>query len=175
MGPDTLYRKPVESKKLCSYFFRRALLLGMVWLGMNGLDPKSWIIGAPLCLFCALLSLGLSPIRIPRLHWKALAPFVLLFVYESIRGGWDVAARVLHRRLPIAPGFIQYTTALSQDSARRLFVNVVSLLPGTVSADLNGTQITIHAINKNDDLKLSLGRLERRLGNLFAPESAGLQ
>jgi multicomponent Na+:H+ antiporter subunit E len=174
MNPNNIYRELLESKTKRLQFFRRTLILAMVWLGMNGPDPKSWMIGVPLCLVGAFTSLALSPKQSPRLHWKALLPFILLFVWESIRGGWDVATRVLHRQLPITPGFIQYTTTLPQDSARRLFVNVVSLLPGTVSADLNGKQIAIHAINKNDDLTLSLGKLEKRLGNLFIPESAGL-
>lgn len=141
-----------------------------VWLGLNGSDLGSWLIGGPVVLAAALLGGALRGGRGPRLRWLGLPPFLGFFLRESLRGGWDVAWRVLHPRLPVTPGFVHFTTTLPEGPVRYLFVNVVSLLPGTVSAGFDGDRIVVHALDVDSGVETALRSLERRVARLFSTE-----
>jgi multicomponent Na+:H+ antiporter subunit E len=56
---------------------------------------------------------------------------------------------------------------LTQPSARRLFVNSLSLLPGTLAADIDGECLRIHALDRGVDLNGELVRLERMVSAIF--------
>jgi multicomponent Na+:H+ antiporter subunit E len=106
----------------------------------------------------------------PRLRWSGLLPFAGLFLRESVRGGWDVAWRVFHPHLPVAPGFVRFSTVLPEGPARHLFANVVSLLPGTVAAGFEGDDVIVHAIDVNSGVESSLRAVEERVASLFADQ-----
>ena len=61
----------------------------------------------------------------PRLRWLGLLLFAAIFLRESIRGGWDVARRVLQPSLPVDPGFIRFASALPEGAPRYLFAEYV--------------------------------------------------
>jgi multicomponent Na+:H+ antiporter subunit E len=134
---------------------------------LNGNDLGSWLIGAPTVVAAAGLSALLRADPKPRLRWRGLLPFAGFLLRESIRGGWDVAWRVIHPRLPVAPGFIRFATVLPEGPARHLFANVVSLLPGTVAAGFEGDRVIVHAIDVNSGAEPALRAVERRVARLF--------
>jgi len=112
-----------------------------VWLVLSGGQASSWLVGVPTVVAAvwagrALRAAHSAEAPAARVRWSALPGFALFFLYESLRGGIDVARRLLHRRPAVAPGFIDYRCALPAGGARLLFANSVSLLPGTLSADL---------------------------------------
>ena len=147
----------------------RVLPLAAAWLILAGADPASWIIGAPFVMLAVWASLalhspgegGFSPLRV-----LVFAPF---FLWQSFRGGVDVALRVLRPRLRVAPGARTYRLRLVHPSGRVLLLNTLSLLPGTLSADLQGDLLTVHALDVTDTMALDaeLVRLERRVAALF--------
>jgi multicomponent Na+:H+ antiporter subunit E len=141
-----------------------------VWLGLNGTDLESWIVGGPVVLAAAALGVALRGGRRPRLRWVGLLPFAVFFLLESVRGGWDVARRVFHPRLPVAPGFVRIESSLPEGAPRVLFVNVVSLLPGTVGAGLVDDRVVVHAIDVNARVESALRDVERRVAALFVEE-----
>ena len=106
----------------------------------------------------------------PGFRWRGAAPFLFFFVRESIRGGWDVARRVLDPRLPLAPGFVRFTTSLPRGPALHLFVTAVTLLPGTVTAGIDGDRIIVHTIDSTRGPESGLRDLERRVSELFVQE-----
>ena len=59
---------------------------------------------------------------------------------------------------------------LSDPGAQLLFVNTVSLLPGTLAADLNGETVRIHALDIHADIHADLGRLEGAVARMYAGE-----
>lgn len=160
-------------------FLGRLVLFGFLWLVIAGRDPDSWIIGAPVVLVTALASLALRRGRPGRVSALGLLRFLPFFLWESLRGGLDVAGRVLRPHLAIAPGFQRYPLALTDAGAQVFFLSVVSLLPGTLSADLRAGVVLVHALDNRADLTPGLARLERRVGALFGqplpPEREGGQ
>ena len=88
-------------------------------------------------------------------------------VRESLRGGVDVALRALHPRLPLAPALLAYDLRLAPGLARIFMVNVVSLLPGTLSADLSGSGLSVHVLDRNLPVQHQLQALEQQVAMLF--------
>jgi multicomponent Na+:H+ antiporter subunit E len=99
--------------------------------------------------------------------------FVPYFLIESVRGGVDVASRVMRPRLRIAPGISTYDLRLTSVNARVFFLDSVSLLPGTLSADLRGARLYVHALDINDDIDAALRRLEAQIADLFGEPLVG--
>jgi multicomponent Na+:H+ antiporter subunit E len=48
-----------------------------------------------------------------------------------------------------------------------VFIDSISLLPGTLSADLRGDLVTVHALDVRTDVVEGLATLERRVAALF--------
>lgn len=145
----------------------RVALFAALWLVLAGRDPASWVVGAPMALAAAIASLALR--RGPRsgLSARGFWRFAPFFVTESLRGGLDVAARVLRPRLAIAPGFQRYPLHLRDQGARVFFFSAISLLPGTLSADVRDGVVLVHALDNRLDLGPELARLEARVAALF--------
>ena len=154
-------------------FLVSALVLGGVWFIFTGArDPSSWIIGLPAVVAAAWCYEGLSPGPRHRLSMLAVARFVPLFFWESFKGGIDVARRVLGPRVDVNPGFFDFRLELTLPSARVFFVDLVSLLPGTLSADIHGDTLRVHALDRRVDPADNLRRLEWLVAAIFRDDIA---
>ena len=143
-------------------------VLAALWIVLAGtLDPSSWIIGLPAVMAATWahgrLSLGGGP-RLSIIGGIRLLP---VFLWGSLKGGIDVAGRVVGPRLNVEPGFFDYRLALTLPSARVFFLDLVSLLPGTLSADLQVDILRVHALDRRVDSIPELVRLEGRIAALF--------
>jgi len=147
---------------------RRFLLFGLLWLMLAEGEAKSLLIGVPVSLLATIVSLWLSPSRSWDWRLGAIPGFLAVFAYYSLRGGLDVASRALRPSLPLNPGLLNYTLRLSPGTARVFFANVVSLLPGTISADLRGDTVLVHVLAQHLSVRGQLERLEMVVGRLFA-------
>jgi multicomponent Na+:H+ antiporter subunit E len=150
----------------------RTIGFAIVWLILVGPDPASWIIGVPFVVAATLASLKLSEPRERNLSLLSLAGFLPYFLGESLRGGLDVAARVMLPRMRLQPGNREYRVRLKSPAARLVFIDSISLLPGTLSADLRGDRVTVHALDVRTDVVDDLTALERRVAALFCESLA---
>lgn len=143
-----------------------AALVGLWWLLSDG-ETTSWLVGLPVV---AAASWSVSRLGAPaagRISPAGLLLFSVYFLWESVRGGVDVARRTLAPRLRIRPGFTVYRTELTRRDARVLFANCVSLLPGTLAADLRGDRLDVHLLDTGSDTTHQLRRLERAVTRLY--------
>ena len=69
--------------------------------------------------------------------------------------------------MPLDPGFVEHPLELNLEEARVLFAWTVSLLPGTASAGLAERLLTVHALDRRDDVEEKLRRLENYVGGVF--------
>jgi len=143
------------------------ILCTLMWVVISRGDLTSWVVGLP--------SITLAVIVIDRLHARGkqgihvgmLPGFIAWFLWNSFRGGIDVALRALKPRLSLHPGFIHYPLHIPQGHARLFLVNVVSLLPGTLSADVEGDDLVLHALDTGADIIVETAYAERRIAELF--------
>jgi multicomponent Na+:H+ antiporter subunit E len=146
----------------------RAALFALLWWILTDGAINSWPIGVPVVLLTALISVALLPSFSCSL--LGFIQFVPFFLYHSLRGGVDVARRALHPQLPILPGMHQHQWRLPPGLSRVFMANTVSLLPGTLSAELDATHLRIHLLDNTSAYAEALQKLELRVAKLFALE-----
>ena len=142
-------------------------MAALVWLLLSGNAWQSWLVGLPAVLLAAWSAVRLRGTDQARIHLPGLLRFLPLFIRDSVLGGIDVVSRVMRPTMRIAPGFLDYRIRLSQPSARLLFINTLSLLPGTLASDLDGDKLHIHALDREADLEQELTRLERAVAAVY--------
>lgn len=118
----------------------------LLWWALAGDRPGSWWLGVPL----VAVATGLAA-RETSLVWRisplALLRFLPFFLWRALAGGADVARRAFDPRLPIAPGFLTFRLRLSGQAAV-LLTSVLSLSPGTLTAELEGDCVILHVVDR---------------------------
>ncbi|MDT8409932.1 MAG: Na+/H+ antiporter subunit E [Wenzhouxiangellaceae bacterium] len=147
------------------------VLLFSAWLILDG--GQAIALGVAACTVASVLAAMLAPDhRHLWLRWQ-LAGFLLFFLQESLRGGIDVAWRALHPKMPIQPAFERHRLTLPEGQPRTLLISAISMLPGTLSADLEDHRQTLLVHSLHPKAAASIARLERMIHWLFSlPGSA---
>ena len=143
----------------------RAAIFALLWLVLGEADPGSWSIGLPAAAIAAGLSLRLLPPATLSLRGIALLP--PFFLWHSLRGGIDVAWRALHPRMPIDPTLVEYRLRLQSVLQRACMIDIICLLPGTLSATLEGDTLTVHVLNRHAGIENELSSLESVIAGIF--------
>lgn len=149
-----------------------SLPMALIWWSLSEGDTHAWWFGVPVVIIAALTSAVLAPQAGRCIRIRGLAAFAAFFLSESARGGMDVALRALHPRLPIAPAFVRYAFRLPEGPGRIFLVSTISLLPGTLSAELRDAEVLVHALDERMPVARNLGALEERVAALFGLELA---
>ena len=142
----------------------RALLFSFVWWALSDGSAQSLWVGVPAVSLAVITSVMLLP-PVP-LIWRELLMFAPFFLWRSLQGGADVARRAFHPRMPIAPELINYPLRLPQGLPRVILVNIVSLLPGTLSVELHGQVLKVHVLDGLGDFMPKLEALEKRVARM---------
>lgn len=146
----------------------RVAVLALLWWFLAGADPASWALGLPAVAAAVWLSRELSPPT--GLRPLALAALLPRFALLSLVAAIDVAFRAMHPALPLAPSLERYSLRLPPGAARVSFMNLVSLMPGTLSVDLEGDLLRVHVLDRSSDWLPALRRLEDRVARVFGCE-----
>jgi len=146
--------------------------LAVLWMLLNPGDGQSWLVGLPVVAMATHIAMKLHSPLASRVSLQGAVRFVCFFAWQSLRGGWDVARRAFHPRLPLNPGLVQYRLRLPKGPERILLLNITSLLPGTVSAGLDGDTLLLHALDGGPAVSEGMLALEARVADLFALELA---
>jgi multicomponent Na+:H+ antiporter subunit E len=77
--------------------------------------------------------------------------YVFVFSYYVIKGGVDVAWRVLHPAMPINPGIVKVKSVLKTDTGRTMLANSITLTPGTLTMEVTDDGVFyIHWLSVRD-------------------------
>lgn len=147
-------------------WLRRLLMFGLVWLLLTDGKTDSWVIGIPVVMLAAWLSLELWGAR--QLSFIGIARFVPWFLYQSLVGAADVAMRAFKPQMPLHPGLVRQRLRLPPGVSRVMLADVVSMLAGTLSADLEDDELVIHALDQRKDMQAMVHDLEPRIAAIFA-------
>lgn len=116
-------------------------ILGVIFFAqrMEILDDE----GAP-------IGLGLRPIS-----------YSLWLAKEIVEANIEVTRLILDSKLPIHPRLIRLKANQKTELGRVILANSITLTPGTVSVDMHGDRIWVHALSYEDaeeDLSGDMGR-----------------
>lgn len=154
---------------------RLALLAACWWVLSEG--EGSWAFGLPVVIGITLLSLRLHPAADFRINPLQLPPFLIFFLGQSLRAGWDVARRTLHPAMPLQPAIICLPLSLPPGAPTWLLLITLNLLPGTlgVRLDRRRHQLELHCLDARLDIRADVAQAEARLSRLFVrtPTASG--
>lgn len=143
------------------------LFLAVIWLLFSGhFDPL-------------LLSLGLfSVVLVVLIAWRMdvvdheghpvhLTPAAITYfpwlLWEMIKANFDVARRILSREMPISPVCFELESSQKTAVGQVAYANSITLTPGTVTIDIQGSRFTVHALARETMHDLQSGRMDRRV------------
>jgi multicomponent Na+:H+ antiporter subunit E len=145
--------------------FLRILIFLLIWWVITDGALASWWIGLPAVLLAVIISVILVPTT--TINWYELFKFIPYFIIRSFVGGVDVAMRALHPKLPIVPALIEYPLRLPIGLPQVFFINMVSLLPGTLIADSHGDTLEVHILDETSGFIDEIRSVEQSIAKIF--------
>ena len=150
---------------------RRLIIFSLVWLVLCAGNLASLVVGVPVIVLAVWLSQHLERTEGgARLSVRRLPEFVVLFIWESIRGGVDVAARAFQCPPRLPCGWLGFRTSLPSGPPRVFFVTLISLFPGSLSVELEDDILVVHVLDRRLASEGELRRAERAVARLFRVE-----
>ncbi|MFH1723589.1 MAG: Na+/H+ antiporter subunit E [Elusimicrobiota bacterium] len=155
-----------------------ALVLFAFWVVLSGkLDAFHLCLGALSAASVAFATRRLGRLRPPIepfyvRTWTRWPVYLSWLVWQIVLSAVQVAAIVLHPKMPIDPRLVRFTCRLPNTVAHLTLTNSITLTPGTVTLDQEGDAYTVHALTPaaGESLKPKEGEGEmpRRVARLFA-------
>lgn len=146
--------------------FLRALAFAALWwiLAEGRLD--GWLLGSVAVVAATWVSITLQPPGTLPLRLGGLLGFLRFFLWNSLRGGLQVAAMALRGRTTLRPGIIELPITLPAGGARVLLVNALGLMPGTVAVDLEGSMLRLHVLDDSQPVVAETRALEAAIASM---------
>tara|TARA_R110002110_G_scaffold104853_1_gene264068 strand:- start:47 stop:538 length:492 start_codon:yes stop_codon:yes gene_type:complete len=148
-------------------FFSLSATLFSFWLALSGqYNTTFYIIGITCAVLVAVFGVRMAvvdeeghPIH---LALRALTYWPWL-LWEIAKSAANVAAIILSPRLPISPTMIKIKADQKTGLGVNIFANSITLTPGTISVDVVGGEILVHALSKSGADDLEEGTMNRRV------------
>jgi multicomponent K+:H+ antiporter subunit E len=132
-------------------------LLGLTWLALNNtLDPAHALLATGIGLLMPLLIGRFLP-DLPRLRAPAtLLRLLVVLLGDIVVANLEVARRILGRESALRPAFVKVPLELRDPLGIATLAAIVTLTPGTLSADLTdgGASLVVHALHVDDAARL---------------------
>ncbi len=145
----------------------RCLFAIVLWWILAEGRTESWGIGAIAVVSAVIVSLRLLPVSAVRVSLAGLAAFVCLFVWNSVRGGVQVALAAFEGRTALRPGILEMRLKLPPGGGRILLVNTLGLMPGTLGVELDDDRLRVHVLDERLPIAEEAREIERAIGRLF--------
>lgn len=150
-------------------FGRWLALFLLLWLILSG--GQGWGFGVAAALAAATLAYRL-PLVWPGLNLSRLPACLGFFTRELFIGGWDVARRALHPKMPIDPAWEVHTLSSTNPRVHLLLSALIGLMPGTLASHYEGNRLHIHTLDRQRNWRSSTERFEQLLDRLLEVEKA---
>lgn len=150
------------------------IVLAVVWLILTEGISESWFFGLPVIILAVILVAGDkeegSNIS---MSFSGIMTFIPFFLWQSVMSGFDVAIRSLRLDMGLRPVLLNYPMSLPNGAPRRLFVNSITLMPGTLSVQMQDDSVIVHALDERQPVMAALQHLEARVGAVFGVTGRG--
>jgi multicomponent Na+:H+ antiporter subunit E len=84
-------------------------------------------------------------------------------LWEITKSAWDVTRRILHPKLPISPVLVRLEASQETEAGRVTYGNSITLTPGTITLELEGDKLLVHALTREGAESLKAGDMDRRV------------
>ena len=141
-------------------------LFGMWLLWSGHVEALLLGLGAGSCVVVVMLvgRMGvLDREGLPLSFFPGLLSYLPWLFLQILKANVDVARRILSPRLPVAPRLVRVKAGQGSAAGRALFANSITLTPGTVSVDVDGDVIVVHALTAEAATDVLAGEMNRRV------------
>ena len=88
-------------------------------------------------------------------------------LWQIAQSNLQVTRVVLDPRLPIDPVVVRVRTVMRRDLAIATFANSITLTPGTVTVDIDGDELVVHALTPETAAGVADGQMARRVARAY--------
>lgn len=152
-----------------------AAVLSVFWLFLSGYLQ-------PLLLSFGVVSVLLVLVVLKRMdaadgQAKAIASghriarYVFWLLGEIARSSLHVTKLVWGSSRQLSPSLAKIPAKNIPANKRVLYANSITLTPGTLSVDLEGDMVTVHALQEASIVELQSGEMENRIAGLWGKQS----
>lgn len=146
---------------------RLGVVLYCLWLLLSGyyvallisLGLVSTVLVTVIALRMDIVDHETYPVRVT---WAVIS-FWSWLGWEIVKSNIDVTRRVLSPALPISPRVIRIKASQKTKLGLVTYANSITLTPGTVSIDVYGDTIEVHALSEEAARELEGGEMDRRV------------
>jgi len=147
-------------------------VLALLWLGWSGhFEPLTLALGAGSLFIVVALSVRMQVVDEEGaplgLRWAQFAVYIVWLAWEIAKANLDVARRILSPGpLAISPRLITVKASQESELVKVIYANSITLTPGTISIDLEGSDILVHALHGDAAAGVEGGEMDRRCARL---------
>ncbi len=98
--------------------------------------------------------------------------FVLFYLSKLLQSNFQMAYVILSPKMNIRGGFIEYPIKTKSSAGLLLLCNLISMTPGTLSADVDADQkiLLVHVLSNssNESIIQEIDNIERRIIRLIS-------
>lgn len=146
----------------------RAGFFAFLWCVLAERDPwREW----PLAVGAIAAATAASVVCWPagRFHLRAgaMLRFAPWFLWQSLRGGIDVARRAFDPRMPLRPALVELSLRTPNGFSHVVLAWVLSLLPGTATVRAGDGWLTVHVLDERLYTVESLHAVETWVAKIF--------
>lgn len=146
---------------------RRFLLFAGLWWVVADGRSDGWLLGGVAVVTATWASIALWPVAAHGFRFAALPGFLVFFLVNSVRGGWQVAWMALRGRAALHPVLIELPLRLPVGAPQTLLTCLLCLMPGTVAVELAADRLRLHVLHQRLPIVAEAQALEQHIAALF--------
>ena len=157
----------------------QAMTLFAFWFALSGrTDPLFLVTGAATAIGVTAITTRITSVCLrPDAETVPIHRIPLAIVRAIAFAGWmagrilvasvQLTRIVLSPKMPLDPCTVRFRTELTSPLARTTLTNSISLVPGTLTVDIDGSEILVHALSPHQVDDLVTGRLQNKIAGIF--------
>lgn len=154
-----------------AHAFSFGISLSLLWLLLSGHYSNLLISLGIFSVFFVILIARRMEVVDQESHPTHLNSFALVrywfwLLKEIALANIDVCKRILDPELPISPIIVKLPCSQQSDMGRVTYANSITLTPGTVTLEVNESDIEVHALTREAAKALESGEMDRRVSVL---------
>lgn len=146
----------------------RLILLGLFlfafWLALSGHYTTFLVAsGAVISVLTVMMMRRMHTAddeTLPLEVFPRIAIYYPWLVKEIAKSSWTVAMIILNPRLPISPTMTVVDAGQKTPTGVATYGNSITLTPGTITTDVRGRRLTIHALTSDGALDVEAGGMD---------------
>jgi multicomponent Na+:H+ antiporter subunit E len=148
------------------YALGLVIVLAALWFGLSGyVVPLLLAFGTGTVLLVVILAARLKILDREGVPYVRLPGFIAYFpwlLWQIVLSNLTVAKAILRPDLKLKPALVKVPTSCTSDLAKATFANSITLTPGTVTVEVEGNSLLVHALSEDGAAPDSFAEMDAR-------------